>query len=118
MWRTPGLRVVLTRLRQASLAPLPVLGLLAAVGPLAVSAGSARQALEPAEAAYRALPELPPGSSDHTVAGAECATDDLAVSWTDPGDTYTIGARVTPIGPAPDTSTLSVNGIVVCAGST
>jgi hypothetical protein len=138
MRRTSPLRAALARVRRAALVPVPVLGLLAAVGPLALSAGSVAS-LDPAEAAYRALPELPAGSSDHTAAGVEataialaasldavpvnavgglCDAGDLRVSWDDPGDRYEIGAHVTPVGPEPDETTTAVNGIVVCLGST
>jgi hypothetical protein len=139
MWRMLSVRPVLARLRTASLAPLPVVGLLAAVGPLVLSAGSVATPAQQAEVAYRSLPSLPEGSSQRGAAGAEesaialadsleavpstavggaCPAEDLRVSWEDPGDTYEVGAHVTPIGPAPDETTMHVNGIVLCVGST
>lgn len=127
------------RLRRGFAAPLPLLGLVAAVGPLAMTSASVVGDEHPAEVAYHSLPELPTGSieagADGVVdtaielaatlgavpidaLGGECPTDRLVVSWDDPGDTFSIGAHVTPIGPAPDDTTTSVNGLVVCSGST
>ena len=137
MWRTHRFLSVAARLRRAATAPLPLVGLLAAIGPLALTSGSEPVANQ-AEVAYRSLPALPGGSTDHSAEGvartaialaaglhavpldalgADCPVDDLVVSWIDPGDRYTIGAHVTPIGPEPDTTTDAVNGIVVCRGS-
>ena len=137
MWRTPRFLSLAARLRRAVAAPLPLLGLVAAIGPLALTSGSAPVSNQ-AEVAYRALPALPDGSGDHgadgvartaialaaelhavplDALGAECPVDDLVVSWDDPGDRYSIGAHVTPIGPAPDATTDAVNGIVACRGS-
>ena len=128
----------LARLSRAGAAPLPLLGLVAAIGPLALTSGSEPMAQTPSEVAYRALPALPDGSTDHTADGvvataielavslravplsahgAECPADDHEVSWIDPGDRYSIGAHVTPIGPEPDSTTEAVNGIVACRGS-
>jgi hypothetical protein len=127
------------RLRRGFAAPLPLLGLVAAVGPLAMTSASVVGDEHPAEVAYHSLPELPVGSAEAGVdgvidtaielaatlgavpidaLGGECPTDRLVVSWDDPGDTFSMGAHVTPIGPAPDDTTTSVNGLVVCSGST
>jgi hypothetical protein len=125
--------------RRALAAPVPLLGLLVAVGPLALASGSVADQLTPAEATYRALPALPAGSGARGRAGVEasalaladslhavpvdalggvCQTGDLRVSWQAPGDGYTVGAHVSPVGPAPTEATTSVNGIVTCTSST
>ncbi len=46
-----------------------------------------------------------------------CARDDLRVSWTAPTG-FDHGAHVGTIGPAPDATTVEVNGAVVCGEST
>ncbi|HYF26385.1 MAG TPA: hypothetical protein VD931_11655, partial [Baekduia sp.] len=125
---------LLSRVRGALSAPLPLLGLVAAVGPLAMANGSATAPITPAEAAYQALPALPAGSEDrgeegvvetalalaatlNAVAvnddGDVCPPELLYVSWTEPGDGYEHGAHVTPIGPAPTATTTQVNGVVL-----
>lgn len=127
----------LAPLRRTLVAPLPLVGLLAAVGPLALSAGSVDRSTSPAEAVYRSLPELPEGSVERgrdgvehsaialaaslravpiDALGADCPSSDLAVSWAEPDPGFDVGAHVTPIGPAPTATTTSVNGIVVCTG--
>lgn len=124
-------------LRRAFVAPLPLVGLLAAVGPLVLAGGSVDTPAHRAEIAYRSLPELPEGSADRSAAGveasaialaaslravpidalgAECARADLTVSWDEPDPSFEVGAHVTPLGPAPTEATTSVNGIVLCHG--
>lgn len=46
-----------------------------------------------------------------------CPADRLRVLWSPPDGTYEIGAYIPPLGPPPDESTTTVNGVVDCEGS-
>jgi hypothetical protein len=141
MRRSTLYRWAVARVRPALTAPLPLLGLLVAAGPLVLSAGSVGPPVEhPAELAYHDLPALPEGSSAAGEAGVvasavalavsldavpmdalgtECPTDELTVLWVEPeAGEFSVGAHSTPIGPAPIGGTTSVNGIVVCGDLT
>ena len=48
---------------------------------------------------------------------ASCPASRLQVSWEEPDESYTRGAYVDPIGPAPTASTRLANGLVLCEGS-
>lgn len=125
------------RLKRALSAPLPLVGLLAAAGPLALSAGSSAEPTDPGEIAYRSLEALPAGSEDASIEGVvataielartlhavpvdaegtPCPAEDLVVSWEEPGAGYSQGAYVSPVGPTPTASTTDVNGVVLCDG--
>lgn len=47
-----------------------------------------------------------------------CSPQQMRVEWAAPQDTYSYGAHIEPLGPAPGPNTSKVNGIVVCEGST
>ena len=133
-----------SRVRGALTVPLPLLGLVAAVGPLTMATASVAttppspRPSEAAEATYQDLPALPAGSTERGADGvaataielasalravttnedgAVCDADLLYVSWDDPGDGYEHGAHVTPVGPAPASDTTRVNGVVLCEAS-
>lgn len=77
------------------------LDLVARLGGLPVGTVAAREALtDPSE--------LVPGT---------CPQKRLRVSW-EPPKGYTIGGYVSPVGPAPTSTTTAVNGVVICIGST
>lgn len=47
-----------------------------------------------------------------------CPRDRMQVSWEAPGGGYGIGAYQDPVGPPPTETTVRVNGVVLCQGST
>ena len=49
--------------------------------------------------------------------GSSCPTASLQVSYELPGDGWSSGAYIDPLGPEPDAGTTEVNGVVLCDGS-
>jgi hypothetical protein len=49
--------------------------------------------------------------------GGSCPAGSLRLSYEHPGDGWSAGAFVDPLGPEPNASTTSVNGVVLCDGS-
>ncbi|MCC7077021.1 MAG: hypothetical protein IT198_07845 [Acidimicrobiia bacterium] len=47
----------------------------------------------------------------------QCPGADMEVSYTEPDFHFTLGAFAPPLGPPPDETTTSVNGVVVCGSS-
>src|SRR5688500_17158965 len=81
LWHSSRMRRILAplaRVGRVGAAPLPLLGLLAAIGPLALTSGSEPAGQTPSEIAYHALPELPDGSTDHTAEGVARTAIELA----------------------------------------
>jgi hypothetical protein len=56
-------------------------------------------------------------AGDLAVAPDRCPRTELEVSWRPPGDGYTDGAYVAPLGPPPSDATRRVNGVVLCRSS-
>lgn len=59
-----------------------------------------------------------PMGDPHEGEAEMCPRGKMLVSWKAPSAGFEQGGHVEPIGPAPDASTESVNGIVVCEGFT
>src|SRR4051812_40666791 len=49
--------------------------------------------------------------------GSTCPTSSLRLSYENPGDGWSSGAYIDPLGPEPDADTTAVNGVVLCDGS-
>lgn len=112
-------------LLQEGAAPLVALALVAAATPASTDPVPAEAAIEAGaedeasaaslEAAAitvaHELRAVPADPSDRL-----CARTDLRVSWSEPRG-YTHGAHLAPVGPRPEASTASLNGVVVCGDS-
>ncbi|HVL88994.1 MAG TPA: hypothetical protein VM841_02040 [Actinomycetota bacterium] len=64
-----------------------------------------------------AIHGVPVRDGDPDDSSRYCSTDRLRVLWTAPGEGYTHGGYIEPLGPEPGPDTVAVNGVVVCEGS-